>query len=412
MKKDKGQLVNLEIVRNEVKETLKKVQEGYIKRDVSIIDQFMNELVFKDDNVFAVGTGDDEWCFGRDEVKELFESDWQYWGDLTFDTDNPILYSYGDIVWVAVQGYVKYEFKDDKETYERYLKIVRSHFDDSDEMLKKMSQKEKLATINYILTHKMRDREQKVRQYNWPVTFTGILIHHEQKWVFKYMQFSMATPSIYPDIRFNREEEYVLKFNELKTKMKKFKEQLSEYTTDIERTLEKFESVYLNDSIKIVDMLSDFFCLDEDIRVIATDGTQYEGVSKIVDFVSSHRKKWNKMSLDIDETIINSYENIAWFVTNGVAKKSLNEKEVYEKQVQDLEKIFDTDACAKEKLFRIQRNISLMQKELSKGEDFVWPFRLEGVMINCNGKWLIHRMHFSYPFSWILEGKYDVEVLK
>lgn len=412
MKIQKGQALNLEKVRDEVGEILKKFQEGYTKRDVSIIEEFVNELVIKDENVFVVGTADDEWCFGREEVKELFESDWQYWGDLTLDTEHLVISISGDVVWVSAQGRVKYEFKDDKETYERYLNTVRSHFDDSDDELSRMSQKEKLTTINYILTHKMRDREQKERQYNWPATFTGILIQQEGKWVFKYIQFSMTSPSMYPDIRFNNEEEYEVKFSELRTKMKKFKkEHLCKDALDIEKTLEKFQSVYLNDEFKINDILSEFFSIDDDIRVIATDGTQFEGLSQIEDFVSNHRKEWNEMIFDIDESIISSHENIAWFATNGMAKNTLTEKEACDKQVEDLKRIFNEDACAKEKLFRIQRNISIMQKELSKGENYVWPFRIEGVMVKRNGKWLIHSMQFSYPFYWILEGKYDVEVI-
>lgn len=413
MRIEKKQALNIDKVRYEVKNVLKKFQEGYSKRDVSTIDEFVNELFIKDKNVFAVGTGDDEWFFGRDEVKELFESDWKYWGDFTLDIQNPTISTNGDVVWITAQGHVKYEFKDDKETYERYLKFIKSYFDDSNEEFLRMSQKEKLTTLNYILTHKMRDREQKERQYNWPVTFTGILIQQERKWVFKNIQFSMTTPSMYPDIRFNYEEEYKVKYSKLKTKIKKFI-QVNECKNalEIKKVLEKFQTMYLNDEIRINDILSDFFSLDEDIRVIAADGAQYEGLSQIEKFASHHRKEWSKMIINTDELVLCSHGNISSFTINGIAKKSLSENEACDKQVEDLKKIFDVDACAKEKLFRIQRNISIMQKEVSKGENFVWPFRLEGVMVKRDSKWMIHCLHFSYPFNWILEGKYDVGVIE
>lgn len=413
MSTEKKQALNIENIRDEIKDVLKKFQEGYSKRDVSIIDEFVNELIIKDENVFAVGTGDNEWFFGRDEVKELFESDWKYWGDFILDRQHPTITTNGDVVWVTAQGHVKYEFRDDKETYERYLKFIKSYFDDSNEEFLRMPQKEKLTILNYILTHKMRDREQKERRYNWPVTFTGVLIQQERKWVFKNIQFSMTTPSMYPDIRFNHEEEYEVKYSKLKAKTKKFIQiNKCKNAPEIKEILNKFKTVYLNDEFRINDILSDFFSLDEDIRVIAADGTKYEGISQIGDFVSHHRKEWNKMIINTDELILSSHGNISLFIINGIAKKSLSEKEACDKQVKDIKKIFDVDACAKEKLFRIQRNISIMQKEVSKGENFVWPFRLEGVMVKRDSKWLIHSLHFSYPFNWILEGKYNVEVIE
>lgn len=62
-------------VNNELKEILTVFNEGYIKRNINEIDSFMEKLFDKDESVTVIGTCDNEWCIGYDEVKDIFLSD-------------------------------------------------------------------------------------------------------------------------------------------------------------------------------------------------------------------------------------------------------------------------------------------------------------------------------------------------
>lgn len=395
--------------KEEIKKVLCKFQEGYSKRDTSIINEYVEELICKDQDTYAVGTGEDEWCFGWEEVKELVESDWEYWVDLTLDTINPIIYVNGKQATVVTKGSLKYTFEDSEERYENYLEFLKEHFN-GEEDLSKLSSKSKLTNINYILTHLMKDRDQKKREEYWPVTFTGILIKDKGKWKFKYMQFSMPTTTMYPDERYNTTEEYLNSFIELKKKMKEFKKNnQSGISLDIENTLDKLQKSYLSNERNINDILSDFFIEDESM-IIDVDGSFKIGLKQIKGVIHNHREKWDNMLLDINESVIMDKGNMAWFTITGMAVKNQNEDQILNNQIEDTKKLFELNLITKEKLFRIQRNISIMLKELSKGEDFVWPFRLEGFMIREDDKWLFQTMQISYPFSMILEGKYNANI--
>jgi hypothetical protein len=50
----------------ELKRVLERFQEGYIKREASFIDTYMDGLFEKDDDILIIGTGNDEWCLGYD----------------------------------------------------------------------------------------------------------------------------------------------------------------------------------------------------------------------------------------------------------------------------------------------------------------------------------------------------------
>jgi len=69
------------------------------------------------------------------------------------------------------------------------------------------------------------------------------------------------------------------------------------------------------------------------------------------------------------------------------------------------------DLNDKEKLFNIRRRIAETFKENAKGENCIWPFRLEGVLIKEHNKWVFKYLQFTFPFNYILEGKTEAASL-
>lgn len=73
----------------EIRSLLQTFQDGYIHRDVSQLEAFM-ELFTPDAEVIGtngIKPGLDEWYTSRASARELVQGDWESWGDLRLDLE-------------------------------------------------------------------------------------------------------------------------------------------------------------------------------------------------------------------------------------------------------------------------------------------------------------------------------------
>jgi hypothetical protein len=68
-------------IRAEIMEQLELFQEGYDKRDTSILESYMEQL-FSRENILILGTMPREIYSGYVEAADLVSSDWLLWGDV------------------------------------------------------------------------------------------------------------------------------------------------------------------------------------------------------------------------------------------------------------------------------------------------------------------------------------------
>lgn len=176
----------------EVRQVLEKFQEGYTKRDNSLIDSYMEELFSKESDALIVGTADAEWCLGLEGMKEIIESDWKYWGNLKLDVDGALVSSYGNVAWITTEGVVSSISSEDR-MYNKYVERIKSTFD------KEAPSKDKLIdTLKSIsiCLYETNLGENVIR----PIRFSAILINNEGKWKFHNIHFSHPT-TLPPDVR-------------------------------------------------------------------------------------------------------------------------------------------------------------------------------------------------------------------
>jgi hypothetical protein len=119
-----------------VRETLQKFQDGYLRRDVSLIQDF-RELFVPEDDLEVIGTGaiepgDDEWCLGLDAACDLVQNDWEGWGDLTIDVADARIHVLGDVAWLATTGTVQMDL-DPEDVYGDFLSYIQEVAADEDE---------------------------------------------------------------------------------------------------------------------------------------------------------------------------------------------------------------------------------------------------------------------------------------
>lgn len=178
----------------EIRLLLQAFQDGYIRRDVSQADAFM-ELFTDDAEVIGtngVRPGMDEWYMDRASARELVAGDWEGWGDLRLDLDSMSIHDRGDVGWVAASATVTQIIGE--ENYASYLEFVKEYLDRPG-----VSAEQKLLYILRGGTNTVYELR-RGEKFVWALRFTAVVVREATGWKFAQMNFSF--PTVYfPDVR-------------------------------------------------------------------------------------------------------------------------------------------------------------------------------------------------------------------
>lgn len=410
VKHKEGVLEMINGVKNELIEIFNVFQGGYLERDINKIDNFMNALFDKSESVIVIGTSNGEWCLSYEEVKEIFLSDWEYWGDLRINADEASIVSLGNTALIYVPGTVKYTFYSNSSTYARYLGYIKEYFDANCSDSKKPN-KVKLTEINWKLCHLLSQRDSNERNYLWDIRISFVLIKKETKWIIKQMQFSLPVVGYLPDVRIDNisydKESYDAEIKKVKEYSDNNK---SIYKDEVVNLLKEFNREYLNRDKDITSIANKYFTCDRP-HIINLDKAVCYSQKDVEKLIEKHRKYYDEINLDYENCLINSNEDVVWVAANGIMKKTMDEESAFENTVNIINDIFASNLEDRDKLFNIRRRIADTLKENSKGEEYVWPFRFEGVLIKDKHGLVFKYLQFSLPFNYILEGKTEAAAI-
>ncbi len=90
-----------QIAKKEVIEVLQQFQDGYTKRDTTIIDEFLK--MFSDDIVY-MGIASHEFFKGKESVRELTLWDWERWFDLKVPVSEENIRIDNEVAWFEIIG--------------------------------------------------------------------------------------------------------------------------------------------------------------------------------------------------------------------------------------------------------------------------------------------------------------------
>jgi len=369
----------------------------------------MDKLFDKNERVNVIGTCEGEWCIGYDEVKDIFLSDWEYWGDLRVKVDEATVIELDNTAIIYTPGTVKYSFDSRSETYTRYLGYVKEYFDESSDDSKKPN-KVKLTEINWTLSHLLNERDSIERDYLWDIRISFILTKKENRWIIKHMQFSFPVVGYLPEVR---EYDDSCDRDEVNKKIKELEEAYHKnmlMKNEIIDLMKDFNSDYLDENMEI-DLIVDKYFSSNNILVANTDKDIFTSKDEIKKLIGNQRECYDEMRLDDENSIVDFNGDTAWIVISGAMKKVISEEESFENTVDIIKDIFNKNLDDKEKLFNIRRRIAETFKENARGEEYIWPFRLEGVLIKENNNWVFKYLQFAFPFNYILEGKTEAASL-
>ncbi len=93
-------------VRAEILHQLVQFQDGYTKRDTSILHTFVSNLVSAD-SILILGTMPREIRITSNQATQLIEDDWRSWGDCRFLMENANISASGATAWFTTIGTVR-----------------------------------------------------------------------------------------------------------------------------------------------------------------------------------------------------------------------------------------------------------------------------------------------------------------
>ncbi|MDF2906129.1 MAG: hypothetical protein K0R34_1450 [Herbinix sp.] len=378
-----------------IREVLKAFQEGYSLRDAGGAESFVDELYSTQDNTYVLGTGTGELFIGRDRIIELISDDWSYWGDVRLELDHPHIVIEHETAWVTVQGSVKYSFEDTPARYDSYLNFIKKKLEDQE-----LSAEQKLTFLNWALMLTYHQREDKKRDYLWPLCLTGVLKKAEGKWKFVQQHFSICVAD-YPDERFEVSDEHRKAYHNQNYLASESK--INQITEEDKLFLKTFEkSLFGQSNIDDKD-LNKMLPNQNEVLVIGPDHTIYSEREQLKSYFSGF--KGCKLSLTTEHSIVIKNENFTWITVTGIMEQDMEKQVQFEETLELLRSLTECEATSKDKIFMVQRRIAYLLKEISSGNHYTYPLRFSFVLSGTDGKRGIRQLHISYPSYWIFEGK-------
>lgn len=383
----------------EIREVLRQFKDGYTKRDIESIDNFVEELFIKSDNTYILGTGTGELSLGIEQVRSLLRDDWEYWGDVDIDLEDVYVDNKNEVAWFATMGTVKYTFEDTEERYDNYVDFIKDQIKESE-----LTPKQKITFVNWVLALTYHQRLEKKREYLWPLRLSGVLLKDNDRWKFVHIQFSIPKAN-FPDERFENSKEYIESYEKQNALADNYLSNQTNMDVEVKSLLEGLESQLFGQEDISKELINKYFTVDSVPYIIEPDNKWSIGVNQITEFFTANKDF--TLTLDLEHAITSKQGAVSWVTACGLLKGKLTEDELYARVLEELDNLIQSDISSKDKLFAMHRSIAYLLKESAMGQDYTCPIRLTAVVINKIGGPVFQNIHFSFPFCWIFEGKLD-----
>lgn len=172
----------------DIRLVLQTFQDGYSARDLSQLDQFMTLFVQSDQieliGIGAAERGGNEWFQGVEQVRDIVEGDWTYWGNVMLDVPGAKITVNGDTAWLSTQGKIV-----QTTTFDDALPF---YMDQMKEMLEDEGRDpdSRLMEATHFGMRRLRERSLGMG-HAWPFVFTAVLVQKDGQWRFHTIHWSM-----------------------------------------------------------------------------------------------------------------------------------------------------------------------------------------------------------------------------
>lgn len=184
---DESYLTMPEPVKNEDTEQVRKVlevfQEGYTKRDVAYVEEYLKKVFLGDEQQIVIGTDAGELCFGIDRIRGIVTSDWKYWGDFSMNVEEAHIAVNGETAYFSTKAILKRLVT--KEQILNWISGISNYTLSKEEKPIKHRLMEVLCTVIDLLS----DGENEGLCI-LPMRFSGVLVKQDGRWLIHHAQYS------------------------------------------------------------------------------------------------------------------------------------------------------------------------------------------------------------------------------
>ncbi|MGL4336476.1 MAG: nuclear transport factor 2 family protein [Turicibacter sp.] len=379
-----------------VKNVLDKLKNGYLERNIETSSSFADEIYWNSDDAFIIGTAMEEVCIGGEQIKELFENDFKYWGKVKLDTLNTNITVNDDKAWVSTFGTVSYTFEDTESRYDSYIEYIKGVA-----LNQSLNDKQKTTFINWVLALTYHKRDGEKRYYKWPLQVSGFLLKRDEKWKFTHLHFALKAP-IFPDESINHHADHQKNY-EIRNKIASDYQDKADLK-NITQLIQTIKNELIGKSIINLDVIERYFDVAQGGYILLPDDQGLYESKAIKNFFETLAHY--ELDIKQDKFMACEYGNVIYLSGVGLISKNFSENEIFAKTIRDILQIVDTSGNSKDKLFNCHKMVSYGIKQEAQGDKDTWPIRFTGVLLKQGQKIMIHQLHLSYPNYWIFEGKY------
>lgn len=173
---------------------------------------------------------------------------------------------------------------------------------------------------------------------------------------------------------------------------------------EVRAVLQRFQDGYTARDVTRLDEFMRLFAPDEDIELIGVGATKraanewFIGQPAIRGIVKGDWTYWGNVQFDLPGAQIHVRGEVAWLSTTGAVIQTQAFDKALPQYLQQMKAIlenddFDPDTQLMEAVHFGMRRL----RELSKGQGHAWPFTFVAVLINSDGAWRFHTIHWSMP---------------
>lgn len=382
--------------KDQIIQILNKFQNAYDLRDIDNLDTLLKDLFDFNESCVILGTSYSEWCLNYEQIKELFESDFKYWDFEKINIDDAYIDIYDKIAYAFTTGTFSYTFKYYDENYNSMLDYVKDILNSLD----KRKLKIKASEINWLLSYFLHQRDHIERKLSIDLKVSFILVKQENNFKIRQIQFSVNQEENNPDIRIYKNNEYENIYDNEKKSLQKYQNNIKDQ--EIIDIVSSFSNDYLNETVINIyrNYINDksFIFINFDHKIGIND-------SSFKSIVKCHKERFNALTINTSDMIINKHKDFAWVVTNGLLEATITEDKMLIDTFNEVNNILSENEESKEKLYKIRRNIANTLKEVAISDNFKWPIRFEALLQQVKGEWKFNMIQFSYPFDYYLDNK-------
>ncbi len=376
-------------IRRKIADMLEYMQQCYVERNPDNAAALCDRLFDPADSPVLVGTSNSEWCLMMEEIRELFVSDWEGWGDVVINPASLACGGPGPLHWFSVGATVSFRFTDSDQRYANYMAAVRRVAEGGG------SAAARAGHILWVLSHLLHTRAPGERAYLWDITLSGIIRQCGDQLKVQELQFSFPMTSAFPDVRIDLDEAERQCFRDECAKVAA-RAQRGEGAEPLRGMLAR-----LFEEGGPVRCAPDACCFDGDSHAM--------GGEAFVARLHQYRQDGVALSLLPETLILGQTGSCIWFCGLGTAERAVSLEEELGRVLGRIEE-YDSQPDTKEALYRLRRDLAHVMKEALASDRHVAPFRVEGLgMVGEDGNLIMEYCRITYPFQWILEQKNEAQ---